>query len=71
MFLKSLSLDPKQFALVTLHRASNTDDPKCFTKILSALKRIAQKIPLVFPVHPRTKPLLLSAFVVFLKPQDF
>jgi UDP-GlcNAc3NAcA epimerase len=60
--LQEVGVLPKQYALVTLHRASNTDDSKCFASILSGLKAIAQKIPLVFPVHPRTKPLLLAAF---------
>ena len=42
------------YALVTLHRPSNVDDQKTFHEIVQALSVIADKIPLLFPVHPRT-----------------
>lgn len=45
----------KSYALVTLHRPSNVDDPKVLKKILRALGRISQKLPVIFPVHPRTQ----------------
>jgi UDP-N-acetylglucosamine 2-epimerase (non-hydrolysing) len=44
-----------QYALVTLHRPSNVDDPQMLTQIVEALVNIAQEIPVVFPVHPRTR----------------
>ena len=43
------------YALITLHRPSNVDDQKSLKKILDALKVISQKIPIIFPVHPRTQ----------------
>jgi UDP-N-acetylglucosamine 2-epimerase (non-hydrolysing) len=46
---------PKQYALVTLHRPSNVDDPKVFGPILEALQEISKSIPVLFPIHPRTK----------------
>ena len=46
---------PKPFALVTLHRPSNVDDDVMLEKILDSLTDIAANIPVVFPVHPRTR----------------
>ena len=43
------------YALLTLHRPGNVDDRQSLQKILDALETIAQKIPIIFPVHPRTK----------------
>lgn len=45
----------KNYALVTLHRPSNVDDKIVLTKILKALGRISCKLPIIFPVHPRTQ----------------
>jgi UDP-N-acetylglucosamine 2-epimerase (non-hydrolysing) len=45
---------PKRYAVVTLHRPSNVDDPKTLKGILSALGRIGRKIPVIFPAHPRS-----------------
>ena len=44
-----------EYAVVTLHRPSNVDDKDTFTRISRALNKIAQQIPIVFPVHPRTR----------------
>lgn len=44
----------KKYALLTLHRPSNVDDPIILKKILDALHNLLRKIPIVFPVHPRT-----------------
>lgn len=45
---------PSQYVLLTLHRPSNVDDPAAFTGILDALAEIQQRIPIIFPAHPRT-----------------
>ena len=45
---------PRQYALVTLHRPSNVDDPQVLGPILEALEQISQKMPVLFPIHPRT-----------------
>ena len=42
------------YGVVTLHRPGNVDDPTAFRNILDALLTIGQRLPLVFPVHPRT-----------------
>ena len=52
--LKALELSPEQYALITLHRPSNVDEPNDLGQILDALEVIQRDIPLVFPVHPRT-----------------
>jgi UDP-N-acetylglucosamine 2-epimerase (non-hydrolysing) len=46
---------PKPFALVTLHRPGNVDDEGMLERILDGLSDIAADIPVVFPVHPRTR----------------
>ncbi len=53
--LKELHLGLKPYAVVTLHRPSNVDEPKNLKKVMLMLKKIAQKIPVIFPVHPRTQ----------------
>jgi len=42
------------FCLLTLHRPSNVDNEQIFRNILEALIEIAQQVPIIFPVHPRT-----------------
>src|SRR5262245_45441276 len=42
------------YGVVTLHRPSNVDDPAIFREILDALLTISRKLPLIFPVHPRS-----------------
>jgi UDP-N-acetylglucosamine 2-epimerase (non-hydrolysing) len=44
-----------RYGVVTLHRPSNVDEPDTFTRIAGALKEIASELPLIFPVHPRTR----------------
>jgi len=43
------------YAVVTLHRPSNVDDPEALRRILRALARVSRHLPVVFPVHPRTR----------------
>lgn len=43
-----------QYALLTLHRPSNVDNPVVFSGILEALIAIQQHLPILFPAHPRT-----------------
>jgi UDP-N-acetylglucosamine 2-epimerase (non-hydrolysing) len=45
---------PPRYALVTLHRPSNVDDPGILGPILEALEEISKTIPVIFPIHPRT-----------------
>jgi UDP-N-acetylglucosamine 2-epimerase (non-hydrolysing) len=48
-------LAPKGYGVVTLHRPANVDEPAPLTAIAEALVAIAGKLPLVFPLHPRTR----------------
>jgi len=52
--LRQLGIRPAQYALLTLHRPSNVDDRERFTATLQAVAQIAEDIPVVFAVHPRT-----------------
>ena len=56
--LKTHGLQEKGFALATCHRAENTDDPVRLEGIVSALAEIALALPVVLPLHPRTRKLL-------------
>ncbi len=48
-------LNGSPFAVVTLHRPSNVDDPVTFSRILDALEVIQKDLSVLFPVHPRTR----------------
>lgn len=50
-----LGLSVYDYALVTLHRAANTDDVTFLSGIMAILNRLSAKLPIVFPVHPRTR----------------
>ncbi|MDP3699466.1 MAG: UDP-N-acetylglucosamine 2-epimerase (non-hydrolyzing) [Hylemonella sp.] len=56
--LRTLGVTPGGFALATCHRAENTDDPQRLGEILSALADVAGQMPLVLPLHPRTRKLV-------------
>ncbi|HEY8154722.1 MAG TPA: UDP-N-acetylglucosamine 2-epimerase (non-hydrolyzing) [Myxococcota bacterium] len=53
--LRELGLEPSGYAVLTLHRPSNVDDPEALAGILGALEEVARDMPLVFPAHPRTR----------------
>jgi UDP-N-acetylglucosamine 2-epimerase (non-hydrolysing) len=53
--LKAKALGHEKYALVTLHRPSNVDDPKMLNEIMVALSEISDDLPVIFPVHPRTR----------------
>ncbi len=52
--MEKLGLVGDSYALVTLHRPSNVDDPDTLGTLLEALENIAQACKVVFPIHPRT-----------------
>lgn len=53
--LDRFGLRSGEFCAMTLHRPSNVDDKSTLTGILDALEAIGQRLPIVFPVHPRTR----------------
>jgi len=56
--LLRLGLKPKEFVYVTLHRPSNVDDRSTLATIMKELHRLAGQMPVVFPMHPRTRKML-------------
>jgi UDP-N-acetylglucosamine 2-epimerase (non-hydrolysing) len=49
------SSDVSNFGVLTLHRPSNVDDPVVLQRLLEALVDLSERVPLVFPIHPRTR----------------
>ena len=52
---ENLDLHNKDYAVLTLHRPSNVDEKEVFSGLLDALIAISEKLPIIFPAHPRTK----------------
>jgi UDP-N-acetylglucosamine 2-epimerase (non-hydrolysing) len=53
--LERLGLAPRSYAVATLHRPSNVDDPAQLGGLIGTLRELARRLPVVFPVHPRTR----------------
>jgi UDP-GlcNAc3NAcA epimerase len=58
--LETHGLEPRAYAVATIHRAENTDDPERFARVIAWLEAAARETPVVMPVHPRTRKLLAS-----------
>jgi len=56
--LGNLGLPAKGYALATIHRAENTDDLQRLAAVVDALEATAQALPVVWPLHPRTRGVL-------------
>lgn len=56
-----LGLPSKNYVLATCHRAENTDDLARLTQILTGLRTVAGEVPVVLPLHPRTRQALVTA----------
>ncbi len=52
---EDLGLTAREYAVMTLHRPSNVDDEPTLSGILDALIAVAERLPIIFPVHPRTR----------------
>ena len=52
---EELEVAGSDYAVLTLHRPSNVDERETFTRILDALEEISTRLPIIFPVHPRTR----------------
>jgi UDP-GlcNAc3NAcA epimerase len=61
--LPRLGLAPGDYALATVHRPENTDDPAVLCAIFAALDALAETLPVVLPLHPRTRAALATALV--------
>ena len=53
--LKEYQLESKKYVCVTIHRPSNVDDRSVLKEILEGLNNVSRNVPVVFPVHPRTR----------------
>lgn len=53
--LRRFGLEDRRFFLATIHRAENVDDPERLQVIVQALARCAQEMPVLLPIHPRTR----------------
>jgi UDP-N-acetylglucosamine 2-epimerase (non-hydrolysing) len=53
-----LGVAPREYAVLTLHRPSNVDQTDTFGGLMGALAEIGRDLPILFPVHPRTRPAL-------------
>jgi UDP-N-acetylglucosamine 2-epimerase (non-hydrolysing) len=58
---RTLGVEPRGYALVTLHRPVLVDDPKLLERTVEALGELARRLPVVFPLHPRTESRLAEA----------
>ena len=56
--LERHGLSEREYCLLTLHRASNVDQKETFQNIMSAIEHIGKQIPVIFPVHPRSRRML-------------
>jgi UDP-N-acetylglucosamine 2-epimerase (non-hydrolysing) len=56
--LEKLGLADRSYAVLTLHRPANVDDPGMFHRLMAAIERLQRDVPIVFPIHPRTRGVL-------------
>ena len=56
--VERLDLKSQGYILATVHRAENTDDPKRLSNIMAALSELAEREPVILPLHPRTRKIL-------------
>jgi UDP-N-acetylglucosamine 2-epimerase (non-hydrolysing) len=52
--LARFGVEPQGYAVLTLHRPSNVDDPGRLERLFAALEEVHEELPVIFPVHPRT-----------------
>ena len=53
--LDDLHLESGSYALITLHRPSNVDDPEVFRRLINTFEKIEKELKLIFPIHPRSR----------------
>jgi len=55
---ESMGVTPKGYALMTLHRPANVDEAKRLGEMLEPIRDLSREMPVIFPVHPRTRKML-------------
>lgn len=71
---RDLGVEPGNFILCTLHRAENTDDSSRLASIMKSLRQISHQVPVLMPVHPRTRLKLFPAEtdgIICVEPQGY
>jgi UDP-N-acetylglucosamine 2-epimerase (non-hydrolysing) len=68
--LAHLGLARGEYGVVTLHRPANVDDPARLRGLVKALEEVGRRLPLVFPVHPRTRQRLETMDAGITSPAD-
>ncbi|MBN2413598.1 UDP-N-acetylglucosamine 2-epimerase (non-hydrolyzing) [candidate division KSB1 bacterium] len=58
--MEEYNLQPQNFVLVTLHRPSNVDNHVNLSRILDVFEHIQKRLPVFFPMHPRTRKMIES-----------
>ena len=71
MIIEDLGLKKGEYILVTLHRPSNVDNPEELRSLFDVLNGLSGKLPVIFPVHPRTKKMIDTADPPFKISSDF
>jgi UDP-N-acetylglucosamine 2-epimerase (non-hydrolysing) len=61
---RGAGVEPQKYVLVTLHRPALVDSPELLARTVAALEAVAEHMPVVFPVHPRTRARLNEAGVL-------
>ena len=59
--LNDLELTERSYAVLTMHRPSNVDDRAAFGRLSDALEVLQRELPIIFPVHPRTRKMLADS----------
>ena len=62
--LKDLALEPKSYAVATVHRAENTDDEERFQRIIKWLEEQGEAHQIILPVHPRTRKIMTERGII-------
>lgn len=62
---EELGVAGQDYSVLTLHRPSNVDERQTFERILGALAAIGKRLPIIFPVHPRTRKMIKESNLAF------
>jgi len=64
------AISEKNYALLTLHRPSNVDEPETLARLIHIVGETSKKLPVIFPVHPRTQHKITEAGLLSALPED-
>ena len=64
------NIHEKNYALLTLHRPSNVDDANTLVRLINVIGEVSKKLPVIFPVHPRTQQKIAQSGLLSNLPED-